>query len=462
VVDRIWADDPELRADAEAERERYRQSTGREGVSLNDFYAYMPMHNYIYVPTRAHWPAASVNALISPIALTKMNGEPVLGKDLKPITLAANRWLDQKQHVEQITWAPGRPLIIRDQLILDGGWTEQLGVTCFNLYQPPAIMPGDPAKAERWLDHVRYVYPAEADHLLDWFARRVQRPEEKINHALVLGGAQGIGKDTILEPVKYAVGPWNCHEVSPQQLLGRFNGFLKSVMLRVSEARDLGDSDRFGFYDHMKAYTAAPPDVLRVDEKHLREYPIINCCGIVITTNHKTDGIYLPADDRRHFVAWSDRTKEDPRFQGNYWKDLWAYYADGGLEHVTAYLLNRDISKFDPKAPPPKTAGFWAIVDANRAPEESEMADLLESLGDPKAIALGRIQSMAEGDLATWINDRKNRRAIPHRLEKCGYTPVRNPDAPTDGLWKIVGKRQVVYAKADLSPHDQIAAAREL
>jgi len=32
---------------------------------------------------------------------------------------------------------------------------------------------------------------------------------------------------------------------------------------------------------------------------------------VIITTNHKTDGIYLPADDRRHMVAWSNLTKDD-------------------------------------------------------------------------------------------------------------------------------------------------------
>ena len=64
-------------------------------------------------------------------------------------------------------------------------------------------------------------------HILKWLAHRVQRPAEKINHALVLGGAQGIGKDTMLEPVKRAIGPWNFSEVSPQHMLGRFNGFLK-------------------------------------------------------------------------------------------------------------------------------------------------------------------------------------------------------------------------------------------
>jgi hypothetical protein len=57
----------------------------------------------------------------------------------------------------------------------------------------------------------------------------------------------GIGKDTLLEPVKHAIGPWNFSEVSPQQTMGRFTGFLRSVILRISEARDLGDVNRYQF-----------------------------------------------------------------------------------------------------------------------------------------------------------------------------------------------------------------------
>jgi hypothetical protein len=170
-----------------------------------------------------------------------------------------------------MTWAPGEPELIEDRLVSEGGWIDRGGVATFNLYRPPTIIPSGANQAEKWLDHLRRVYPDDAEHILSWLAHRVQRPHEKINHALVMGGAQGIGKDSILEPVKQAIGPWNFVEVSPQQLLGRFNGFVKAVILRVSEARDLGDVDRFAFYDHMKVYTAAPPDVLRVDEKHLRE-----------------------------------------------------------------------------------------------------------------------------------------------------------------------------------------------
>src|SRR5262249_10929402 len=151
-------------------------------------------------------------------------------------------------------------------------------VTILNLYREPRLELGDGEKAGPWRDHLAAVYtPDDAAHIERWLAHRVQRPGEKINHALVLGGAQGIGKDSLLEPVRYAVGPWNYKDVSPSHLLGRFNGFAKAVILRINEARDLGEVNRFSFYDHLKIYTAAPPETLRVDEKNLREHDVFNC-----------------------------------------------------------------------------------------------------------------------------------------------------------------------------------------
>jgi hypothetical protein len=244
----------------EQRRNKYRGNGSgvTPGVTLDDFRAYMLMHNYIFAPTGDLWPASSVNARIPPI----MEGKKLV---------LASTWLDKNKPVEQMTWAPGEPAIITGKMTSDGGWIARNNHTVFNLYRPPLIEPGNAAEADRRLDHINKIYPEHADHIVKWCAHRVQRPQEKINHALVFGGAQGIGKDSLLEPVKRAVGPWNFQEVSPQQMLGRFNGYLKSVVLRISEARDLGEVNRFQFYDHMKAYTAAPPDVLRCDEKNLRE-----------------------------------------------------------------------------------------------------------------------------------------------------------------------------------------------
>lgn len=420
-------------------------------ITIHDFWAHMPDHRYIFTPTRDLWPASSVDSRLE-------WPEDESGKQIKP-----SRWLDANAPVEQMTWAPGLPMLIEGKLIDTGGWIDYIGCTCFNLYRPPTLKHGDADHAGPWIDHVREVYPADADHIICWLAHRIQRPAEKLNHALVMGGRHGIGKDTILEPVKYAVGPWNCHEVSPAAMLGRFNGFVKSVILRVSEARDLGDIDRFKFYDHTKSLIAAPPDVIRVDEKNVREYPVPNVCGVIITSNHKTDGLYLPADDRRHFVAWSDRDKDE--FTPDYWNRIWNWYGNGGIEHVAAYLARYDLADFDPKAPPPKTAAFWHIVDAARAPEESELADILDGLNWPAAITqddiVGQARNISYHDFADWLTDRRNRRMIPHRLESVGYEPIRN-DGAKDGRWVIHGKRQTVYAKTSLSIRDRHLAAREI
>jgi hypothetical protein len=430
-------------------RSQRRGSNGPDlggGVSLDDFHGYMLPHTYIFAPTGDLWPAASVNARAPPVTVGDKQ-------------IPATAWLDRNKPVEQMTWAPGEPQIITDRLISEGGWIPRPNHTVFNLYRPPQIKPGNPYEAQRWLDHVEKIYPDDAAHIVKWLAQRVQQPGEKINHALVLGGNQGVGKDTLVEPAKRAVGAWNCHEVSPQQMLGRFNGYLKSVILRVNEARDLGELNRYQFYDHLKAYTASPPDVLRIDQKHLHEYYVANCCGLILTSNHKTAGIYLPADDRRHYVAWSALTKDD--FEDDYWTGLWHWYNHGGDRHVAAYLTALDISEFDPKAPPPKTPAFWEIVDACRAPEDAELADAIDALGRPDATTLEQVANHATDSFAEFLRDRRNGRQIPHRFEDCGYVAVRN-DGAKDGLWAINRRRQAIYAKAELSPRDRIAAAYKL
>lgn len=422
-------------------------------VRLDEFYAYAPENKFIFVPTRELWPPSSVDSRIDKI------GSGTYTKKGKEITQSATEWLSQNQSVEQMTWAPGLPMLIENRLVANGGIIDYPGCRTFNMYQAPTIDQGDPEKASQWIDHIKRVYPDHSKHLLNWFAHRVQYPGKKINHALVLGGGQGIGKDTILEPVRRAVGPWNFNDVTPAQLIGRFNGFVKSVILRVSEARDMGDVDRYGFYEHMKIYTAAPPDVLRCDEKNRREYGVLNICGVVITTNHKAGGIYIPSDDRRHFVAWSEANKDD--FTESYWNNIWDWYDREGYGHVAAYLQTRNIVSFDPKAPPTKTDAFWEIVDAGRAPEDAELADALDKLENPDAVTIDMVAETAEPDFKEWLNDRRNRRQVPHRFETAGYVPVRN-DAAKDGLWVVSGKRMVVYAKKQLSKRDRITVVNEL
>ena len=123
-----------------------------------------------------------------------------------------------------------------------------------------------------------------------------------------------------------------------------------------------------------------------------------------------------------------------------------------------------DLASFDPKAPPPKTAAFWDIVNTGGARGRRD-GRLIELLGNPQALVLADVIGQPTLDemfgLAEELNDRKARRALPHKFERVNYLAVRNPDAE-DGLFKIRGRRQVVYAQRALSLPEQVKAARRL
>lgn len=398
------------------------------GLETDDFYFIAPQGKCIYLPTRELWPVKSIDGAFR--------------KRIKD----ASDWFAQNRLAEQMIWAPGEPQIIGDRLMASGSWQERPGATVINTYLPgPIFAGGQPDKAGPWVDLVMRVYPAEAEHLFDCFAQRVQRPQDKINHAIILGGQQGIGKDSILEPVKEAVGHWNWADISPSHAMGRFNGFLKSIVLRISEARDLGDHDRFAFYDRAKTWMAAPPDVHTIDEKNLREYPAQNVTFVIITTNRQ-DALHLEPDDRRHFVAWSDLSKED--FSAEYWTNYYRWLdQEGGKANVAAFLRQRNLATFDAKAPPPKTPAFWSILQAGQSPETLELSDVLENMGWPDVVCIQAISTRAGDKTLGWFKEGSNAKRARARLGDCGYHAVQNPDVK-DGRWRFRdGLKRMVYVR---------------
>jgi len=159
-----------------------------------------------------------------------------------------------------------------------------------------------------------------------------------------------------------------------------------------------------------------------------------NVMGMLITSNHKLDGLFIPPEDRRHYVAWSAATRDD--FEPDYWSHLWAWYEAGGVENVSSFLKSYDLSTFDPKAPPPKTAAWYDIVAANSVPEDAELRETLDALDQPTAVTILMLADAALSEsFANWLTDRRNSRQIPHRLEEAGYKPYARGTPPMVGGW---------------------------
>jgi len=425
--------------------------------ALDDLCSYAPSRACVYLPCKTMWPNASVDDRIDPLPLLKPDGSPVTNARGKVVMIPASEWLAKHRSVEALTWDPGKPEFIRDCVVVDGGYIEKPGATTLNFYRPPPkIELGDAAQAARWVEHWRAIYPDDADHIIAWLACRVQRPGDKINHALVLGGAPKIGKDTLLEAVVRIIGEWNFQNIKLNHLISKNNAFFKALIVRLSEARDVGEQgtvDRYRLYDHMKDVLAAPPNTMRVNEKYINEYYILNRAGMIITTNYR-DALYLRSDDRRHYVAFSERRGEE--FAFGFWNEFWAWYEAGGFAHVAALLYRYDLSNFDPKAEPAKTDAFWDMVEADRGSAYGELADAIDALGRPPALTLDELMAVAPG--LEWLRDMANRKISSHRLMDCQYVAVRNPGAK-DNLWRINARRQTIYARLDLPPKQRIDVA---
>jgi hypothetical protein len=406
------------------------------------------------------WPNASVDDRLPLMPLLDAQGNPVKNAQGKVVMVKATERLAKERSIESLTWDPGELEVIPDCVVVDGGYIEKPGATTYNLYRPPPdIQLGDRTQATRWVGHWRALYPNDADHIISWLACRVQRPGEKINHALFLGGAPKIGKDTLLEAVVYTLGTWNVKNIKLNHLVSRNNEYLKTLIVRLSEVRDVGEhgaTDLYRLNDHMKDMLATPPDTLRVNEKYINEYYVINRAGMVITSNFR-DALKLPPNDRRHYIAYSERFGEE--FSAEYWNKFWAWYEAGGFAHVAALLYQHDLSGFDPKAEPPKTEAFKYMVAASRGAAYNEIADVIDALGNPTALTLDMLMAAAPG--LEWLRDMGKRNTVPFRLEECRYVAISNPRAK-DGVWKAGGQRLTIYVHLDVPENQRVDAAAAL
>jgi hypothetical protein len=333
------------------------------GSDYEDFLAYLPHHTYIYRPTRdTTWTKDGVNAALPWPEPAVVNGKP---KKIPPNTI-----IDRTAPIRCMSWLPGEPEVMIDCAVVAGGRIVKKRCHTYNLYQPPTLKPVE-GDASPWLDHVERIYPDDWGHIVDCLAFKVQHPGAKINHALVLGGPPRIGKDALRVPVREAVGQWNVAEVSPEKVLSQWNDYQQSVICRISEAKDLGDFNRYNFYEATKVLIAASPDTVLVNSKYRPLIYIANVTLAVITTNHRVGAMYLPRDDLRHYVCWSEAKFED--FDKDYFNELFDWYDnENGCAIVADYLLKRDLSRFNPKAPPKLTPAFWAMVDRRHGVVESE------------------------------------------------------------------------------------------
>jgi hypothetical protein len=95
--------------------------------------------------------------------------------------------------------------------------------------------------------------------------------------------------------------------------------------------------------------------------------------------------------------------------------------------------------------------------------------DLIDRLETPPALTIGMLKRVLNGDgggislapLARKLEDTGfTRNFLPLKLRAIGYTRVHNDKY--EGMWKVNGTRQNIYAPAGMSDKERLKAAAEL
>jgi len=414
-------------------------------VPIEQFVYFAPANDYIYRPTNEHWIAASVDNAVSP-----MNDD---GHVMK-----ASVWLARNMLATSQTSEPDQDDdFIKGFDARQGELIAQPGAAVYNTYRRPDMKlfeAGDARFAGKFVEHVQRVFPGpapapgqatDADQLLDYLAHRAQRPGEKPRFAILMAGEQGTGKDTCIEMAKPALGHWNCSDIEPAALETDFNEYEAATLVRISETANLHEMNKWAFNEKTKTLIAGNPDASTINPKYGKKYSIRKYCGVILTTNHLSTGIYIPPGDRRYDVLQSATaaemgipTDEDKK---KYFNDIYSWFNDEGRAHVVAFLMERDISKFDPNVGQRKTAAHQSVVMSGKSGDEW-LDDAIHELGEPMHVRLDQVVELCVNNGAKAGDVRAK---ISPAMTRAGYSLVRNPNA-ADGRWKFGKKKSSVWS----------------
>lgn len=286
--------------------------------------------------------------------------------------------------VDRITYSPGQPQFCKER-----SFDSDAVMDCLNVYSPADIHPeeGDCTAFLDLVDHVFDKDPGAVSHFLSFFAYAIQNPGARINHALVIQGEQGIGKDSLLLAVERVMGKHNCAQVTLQHVESQFNDWLFGKQLITFQ--EMLATGRRGIYNKLKTYITDPIHTINI--KHTKLQRIPNRSVYVFLTNYQ-HALSLDRGDRRMWVWYSGALPLTPAYYQRYY-DWMA--DDRNIAALYNYFLGYDTSRFRPGAPPPITDAKRKLIEASASEVEQFLRQAAEAQTWPMACDLVSVQHLA-------------------------------------------------------------------
>jgi len=191
---------------------------------------------------------------------------------------------------------------------------------------------------------------AAATYVLNWMAHIMQNPETKTGVALVISGREGCGKGLVVQKLIQVIGQRHCYQTANIGDICSFNEYalVDSLLLFLDEAVCTSDRASRG-----KLYSVITEEKILYEKKYGTRWVGPNRTNVIMCSNHdhvaNIDGagrrfMVLEADPAHAYNFDAGRIAENQRYH--------EAIVNVPPESFAAFLWNRDITGFSPRAVP--------------------------------------------------------------------------------------------------------------
>ena len=178
------------------------------------------------------------------------------------------------------------------------------------------------------------------EYMFNWWATLFQKPETPIGVALVLRGARGTGKSSMVRAFGELLGQHFLHVMNSRSITGQFNNHLRDcALLFADEAVWAGSKSE---ESTLKGIITEP--TLTIEGKGRDSVNCRNMIHLVIATN--SDWAVPTGMDERRFCILE--VGEGKKQNSEYFQAIQRQLKNGGQARLLWDMLHRDIRKFNP------------------------------------------------------------------------------------------------------------------
>lgn len=275
---------------------------------------------------------------------------------------AAPIWLKWplRAAVDKLSYLPGEEPLV-----------EQEGLVYLNQWKGWGVAPSK-GTVRPFLDLIDYLFEGAEkgvkEWFLDWCAYPIQFPGTKMFSAVILHGRMtGTGKTLIGYTLARIYGK-NFIKIKSKDLYDTWWAENRQFVL----GDEISGSDKRAEADMMKAMITQ--EEVNINIKYIPQFSIPDCVNYYLTSNH-ADALFLEDEDRRFFVhdVGIDKPPLSDEFYANY--DRWLK-KEGGAGHLMQWFLERDLNKFNPKAPALRTAAREQMILSGKSDVDSWLVEM--------------------------------------------------------------------------------------